>query len=387
MTQPISIAVIQQDPDIGGAETYMASLLKEFKQKECSLFVASNNQEFLSLVRQDASAIYTIPVTLDIIGNIRGLIKSAILLPFAMLFYLYLLFTLKRKKVDVLLMSGYSEKMLVTFLAPIFAISVVWIEHGPLENIFKRNFSFPYFIYKPLSKWTAHIIAPSNYTRNNLIKTASIPSKHISTIYDGVDVQKEIIKKQKTSDVTVIGCVSRLTKEKGQQVLIKSVAQVVKEYPHVQLHIIGRGPDEDYFRKLAKSLGIENNVQFKGFVENVMDEYKTMDIFVFPTLWDLEGFGLVAAEALSFGLPVIASDIGPVPEVIKHNQTGLLFPPGDEDILTKDILRLMMDPSLRMRLGVQGRKSVEERFTIKYAAELILTIIKDSITPKHLEKI
>src|SRR5438876_108719 len=137
-----------QSPDMGGAETYMLSLVKYFLKEDVKIFLASNKEKFLERAKEYPINTSEIPFILDIMGNYRGLIKSILLFPSALFFYIKLLKRYKDNHVDVILMSGFTEKLFVTYLSVFFQIPVVWIEYGRLETIFRRNFSLPKIAYQ-----------------------------------------------------------------------------------------------------------------------------------------------------------------------------------------------------------------------------------------------
>ena len=122
----------------------------------------------------------------------------------------------------------------------------------------------------------------------------------------------------------IIGSVSRLAREKGQEYLINAMPYILKKVPSARLLIIGDGPDKIYFEKLITSLDLAKKVKITGFVKDLSKYYSMMDVFVFPTVWDLEGFGLVLTEAMSHKLPVIANNIGPLPANIQDGKNGIL---------------------------------------------------------------
>lgn len=368
----LHIAVIQQTPDLGGAETYMYSLMKAFKEEGHQVELATNLEKFKDYCNDLGIKVIRIPIILDIIGNYRGLIKSILYLPYALFFYSSLLREYRRRKVDVILMSGFSEKLLVTFLSRIYRIPVVWIEYGRLDSIVKRNFSIPYFLYKFLQKYAKKIITASVFTKNSLIKDLSIPEEHIVVIPCGIEIPE--LRKKKSMKDNVIGCVSRLTREKGQQVLIKAMPLILKTIPNAQLMIIGQGPDKIYFESLVYELNLEKNIKILGYVDNLNEYYASMDLFVFPTIWGLEGFGLVSVEAMAYELPVVASNLGPVPEIVKDNVTGILIPPNNVEALANAVTRLLSDGKTREIMGKRGRELVKREFTLSVASNRILDL-------------
>lgn len=148
--------------------------------------------------------------------------------------------------------------------------------------------------------------------------------------------------------------VGRLVPEKGVQFLLKAVKLLSAELPCV-LWIAGEGPYAGELRRLCASLGLEDSVNWLGWLpwgEEVFAWMREADVFVLPSL--TEGLPLVLAEAMSQSLPVVASAMGGIRELVRHEETGLLFPPGDYVALAHCLKRIASDKGLRLRLVEQG---------------------------------
>jgi glycosyltransferase involved in cell wall biosynthesis len=229
MKQKYTIAVVQQSPDFGGAETFMLNLMHQFSLDGHSVYFAANKSKMLQEAKKLSIHSERIPAILDIPSNIRGLIKSILRLPFLIPYYLSLMNKLKKAHTDFILMSGFSEKMLVTWLARKYVIPVIWIEYGPLEPLFKKNFRIPEMLYKSLKSAPKAIIVSSQYTAQHVIRDAGYAPDRVHVIPCGIpDVVRTSITRK--SGVT-IGSVSRLTREKGQHILIKAMPLILKKIP------------------------------------------------------------------------------------------------------------------------------------------------------------
>jgi glycosyltransferase involved in cell wall biosynthesis len=119
-----------------------------------------------------------------------------------------------------------------------------------------------------------------------------------------------------------------------------------------------------FLKAQAKFLGIEDRVVFMGYVpDDVLPEvFRMADVFVLPSV-SSEAFGIVVLEAMASGVPVVATDVGGIPEVVKENEAGLLVPPGNELELREAIQKLLNDEELRKQYGSKGRKAVEEKYS------------------------
>ncbi|HTX43316.1 MAG TPA: glycosyltransferase family 4 protein, partial [Methanocella sp.] len=172
----------------------------------------------------------------------------------------------------------------------------------------------------------------------------------------------------------VILCVSRIDPRKGQEYLIKAMAEVVKKYPDATCIFIGNGSLTKKFigrtnrleelEAMVAELGLTGKIRFLGKVsqEDLLKAYDACDMLVQPSI--NEGFGLVISEAMCFGKPVVGSNVGGIPEQIADGINGLLFKPRDHLELAGCIEALLEDPDLRSRMGEAGRKIAGERFCV-----------------------
>ncbi|OFV81375.1 MAG: hypothetical protein A2Y78_10570 [Acidobacteria bacterium RBG_13_68_16] len=244
------------------------------------------------------------------------------------------------------------------------------LNHVHAENFFGRE-STKAKLVRRLDTWTARwadrFVAVSQHTAATLINQGYPPEK-VRVAYNGIPCDQD--PRQKPDGATaaqpVIGCVARLAESKGQRELIRALAQLAPEHPTAQLWLVGKdqqtnGRFEAELRALAEDLLITDQIKFWGHVEDVLALMRRMAVLVLPSL--TEAFPVVLLEAMSLGVPVIATDVAGVPEIITDEETGLLVPPGDVDALTRATDRLLCDPNLAASLAERGRASVTSRFT------------------------
>ena len=169
--------------------------------------------------------------------------------------------------------------------------------------------------------------------------------------------------------------VGRLSPEKGVDVLIRAAARV-KEVP---VRIVGTGPEEKRLRRLAKEVGAAN-VEFRGYRqgEKLQAEYAGARFMVVPSIW-YEVFGLVALEANAMGKPVIASELGGLPEAVSNGETGVLVSAGDDEGLASVMQDLWQDPERCELMGRAGRQWAESAFTPQKYYEHLLKIYEEAI--------
>ena len=160
----------------------------------------------------------------------------------------------------------------------------------------------------------------------------------------------------------VVGSVARLSVEKGLDVLLRAVALLVGEGLPVRAVLAGDGPQRAKLEALADQLGLSARLELRGEVphERVPSVLAELDVFAMPSR--AEGFGVAALEAAAMELPVVASNVDGIPDVVDDGRTGLLVAPGDAAALAGAIRRLASDASLRAEMGRAGRALVEERY-------------------------
>lgn len=162
--------------------------------------------------------------------------------------------------------------------------------------------------------------------------------------------------------ILFVGGLDRAHAFKGLSLLLRAFARL---NPQAHLMIVGDGELRSQYEDEARALGVEARVHFLGHVdaESLRDAYRSADVFAFPSTNVAEAFGLVALEAESCGLPVVASDLPGVRTVVRHGETGLLTPPNDLDALSSALSTLLADPVMRQRMGERARQLAMAHFS------------------------
>ena len=169
--------------------------------------------------------------------------------------------------------------------------------------------------------------------------------------------------------------------DKGHEYLIRSAAELVKEFPDLRVLIVGEGKERAFLETLAASLGMTQRVVFTGNLPDVTKALAAMDVFVFPATWR-EGFGLSIVEAMTCAKPVIVTNIWALNSLIQDRVTGYLVEPKRVDVLTEATAALLRNPSQRAQIGDSARRAVERLFTIERMAAEITAVYKETLTEK-----
>jgi glycosyltransferase involved in cell wall biosynthesis len=189
------------------------------------------------------------------------------------------------------------------------------------------------------------------------------PDTDVDVIPYGVDLDRFRPREREPHDELIVGSVGRLSPEKGLKYLLHAMPEIARHQASVRLLLAGDGPERRSLERLAARLGLADRVEFTGEIahEQVPQVLARMDIFAMPSTW--EGFGVAAVEAAAMELPVVASNIYGIPDVVDDGATGILVPPKDVDGLSRAILRLLRDPDERRRMGRAGRDMVAARYS------------------------
>jgi glycosyltransferase involved in cell wall biosynthesis len=250
---------------------------------------------------------------------------------------------------NILLVHGHGAKggIYARCVSIFSSVKSIYTPHGGVfHDCFSKIFSLIFLqVESVLKRVTSFYIFESNYTKYQFDKKIGLPPvQSFKVIPNGVD--ESIFKTNKKwnylQDIKVnILAVGMLRKIKGHAVLIDAISLVIKQGYNVILNICGDGVEIEDLRKQAKNLSIDKQVRFHGDVVNIQQYYEDANIVIIPSFF--ESFGYVAVEAALMKRPVIASNVGGLMEIITNNETGILFPAGDGELLARSIIRIISD--------------------------------------------
>jgi glycosyltransferase involved in cell wall biosynthesis len=214
-------------------------------------------------------------------------------------------------------------------------------------------------------------IAISEAVRQFMINVEFAPPQKIHTVHYGFDpttapVIPDLYRSLRAElglapDTPIVGSVCRLIEQKGLPHALAAFAQI-REQTAAHYVIIGDGPLRDSLAAQAHALGLADRVHFLGWKPDARAYYAAFNCFLMPSLW--EGFGLVVLEAMAARLPVVASAISALPEIVRDGETGYLVPPSDPSRIAARLLDLLRDPDHARRLGEQGRQRLDSAFSV-----------------------
>ena len=244
-------------------------------------------------------------------------------------------------------------------------------------------------IFRRLARLIPHaIIANSQATLETLCLTNTDGQKtklHSATVvHDGFDFSELSVPENVPGQCLTVGLVGRISPWKGQDVFLRAIQIVHRELPAVHFQIIGSalfGEEAfaDQIRALRAELGLEECVEFCGFVRDIQRHIGTLDILVHASTIP-EPFGQVIIEGMAAAKPVIATRGGGATEIVVDDVSGLLVPMGDAEALAAAMCKLLRDRPLRERMGAAGRRRVEESFRIESTAAKISRVYSELCT-------
>ncbi len=278
---------------------------------------------------------------------------------------------MKEEKIDIVHCHRHKATVIGTIAATIAGVpNVISHVHGLARTrSWVRRFT-NWIILRRVKK----IIVVSDSVGQDVINTNwGIDPSKIVTVKNGIDLKTidniTISKREARTTLGILeseivfGTVGRLTPTKGQSYLIDAFSRVIKKIPHSRLVIIGEGPLFGELSEKVKDLGISPKVSFTGYRDDVLQLLGGFDIFVLPSL--AEGLSIALLEAMASKLPVIASNVGGIPEVFGKAHCGKLVPPKDVSALESAMLEIyFLDEEQKKMLGENARKRVEEEFKI-----------------------
>lgn len=201
------------------------------------------------------------------------------------------------------------------------------------------------------------VVAISQWARRFLRHRYRYPESKLVSIPNGWEGEPDLTT-PRAAEPTVV-CVANFRREKAHETLIAAFARVVRELPEARLQLVGSGSLEGDVAEVVEREGLRANVEFAGSPESVWTYLAEAHVFALPSRH--EPLGIAVLEAMASGLPVVATAVGGLPELVTPGVTGALVPPGDDAAMAAELLRLLKDPVLRGTLGEAGREAVASR--------------------------
>ena len=273
--------------------------------------------------------------------------------------------SIKHLKPDIIHVHGTRAGSLGRLAAIGFRIPVVYTEH-----LWTKNYKLPSrFAHRLqliglwfLDMFTTVNIAVSQSVKDFMVENQISRDEKIVVIYNAIEPLKKEAKIFSGKD-WVIGTIGTLNFQKGIQYLIEAFPIILKEFPKARLEIVGEGPYRRRLEKLVKKMKLSNSISFTGFVKDIEEKIINFDLYAQPSL--SESFGLAIVQAMSIGLPVVATNTGGIPEVVTTGKTGILVEAAKPKALAAAILELLRDHEKAKKMGKMAAQDVKIKFNLK----------------------
>ncbi|RPI73800.1 MAG: glycosyltransferase family 1 protein [Ignavibacteriales bacterium] len=348
---PLNILFINSITIYGGGEVWMITAAKELIKRGHSV----------TIVCRPASQLqkYALQNKIPVISlKIRGDIDPVTIIKLSRI--------ITKKSINIILTNMDKELRLSGIASKISGRGKLVARHGidfPLKNKLHYRITYNYL--------TDSIIANSEATKKTMLKNAPwINQNKINVIYNGINVNEFDIKvtydlRKKVGipeSVPLIGFAGRLSVQKGIKYLLEAFL-LIRNSINGHLLISGTGELENEIKDFIFKNKLQGFVHLLGFRDDINNVMKTIDLLVLPSLW--EGFGIVLIEAMASGKPCITTRISSMPEIVVDNISGIIVPPEDSFLLSEACKKILTNKELANRMGAEGKRIVNEKFTIE----------------------
>jgi glycosyltransferase involved in cell wall biosynthesis len=363
----INILHLIAPTQFGGAERVLLNLIDVIDRSRfnlivgCFVYIHSRNNKFMEKLgyRGIPNTVFWLNRTLDI-DNIFRIIRF-----------------IQRNKIDIIHTHGYRSDILGLIAAKITRRPIISTIHGwtPIDSkleFYQRcdRFALRFF---------DRLIPVSNQIRDSLIESGINPIR-VTRLRNAIDIH---IKQRsanslpslnvvKGSNDLLIGIVGRLSPEKDIPSFLQAASLLLREHSNLNFLIVGDGPERKKLEDMTLSLGLKDKVKFTGFVDEMDNIYHLLDLLVISS--STEGIPLVLLEAMKYAIPVVASNVGGIGEVVDDTINGLLISPGNADELVENIKMLIINKKISKKISRNAREKIKNEFN-------------RNVWIKHIEKI
>lgn len=355
VAKPLRILHLFVSLPVGGAENLLLSILRRLDPTHYESEVCTLGKKGVLATQVEALGVPLVELGLMRGGGGRGRAVRA------------LAELLRRERIDLLHAHLYHANLIGRLAARRAGIPCVVSIH----NTYTR----PKW-HRRLANWwlarrhTGAIIAGSEEIRRDILRYDHVQPELVEVIPNAVDLSRSAsaLTRQDArarlgldADAFVLGTVGRLEEQKGHRFLLDALDRLRAQGLDAVLLLVGGGREETALREQAARLALGERVRFLGMRDDLGDLFRAMDLFVMPSLW--EGLSLAMLSAMAAGLPVVATNVGGVPEVLGDDERGFVLPPGDAVALAQRIAWCHAHPDAAARAGIAGASHVRANYS------------------------
>ncbi len=359
----MNILQILPELNVGGVETGTLDLAKYLVKFGHKAVVVSNGGELVKELESSGAIHYQLPVH-----------KKSIWLIFKMIPRLVEI--IKKEEIDIVHARSRLPAWIAYFAARKTRTIFITTCHGYYK---KHPFSY-------VMGFGRRVIVLSNVIARHMIDDFGVPHERIRLVPRSVDLEKfkYISPDKKRKEEFNVGIIGRITPLKGHLHFIKAMAKVARVIPRFKVWIVGDVPSsreayKEEIQVLVKRLGLWPYTQFLGTQRDIPAILSNLDLLVLATTTH-EAFGRVIIEAQAAGVPVVATEVGGVVDIIENEKTGLLVPPADPKGMAEAVIKIFKDPDLARNLAENAYKKVQNFYNIELMVKNTLDVYKDALT-------
>jgi len=365
----LKILLITSHLNTGGITQYVLSLSVGLIRKGHQVTVASSGGDWEEKFRREGISLLQIPLKTKSVISLQTL-RSA----------LFLKRFLKENPVDIIHGNNRVSQFTAFLCWKLTGIPYVSTFHG----FYKKHLG------RKLVKCDGiRSIAITQAVADHIQEDFKISSRNTRVVYNGTDMdqlpvslsKEDVRKKYKINGTPVMGIIARLTHEKNHKLAIGAFARLMSDFPQAILVLAGRGRLESQLRAMVKRKGLTNNVIFLH-TEKIGEILSVLDVCIHPAT--SEGFGIAIIEAQAIGIPVVASYLGGMKEIIEDGSSGLLLKDAsDETELYEKLRTLLSDEPLRQKIIKNAKQRASELFSVDKMTEGTLEVYKEVLSPTN----
>ncbi len=336
-------------------------MAKELVRLGHKAVVVSNGGDLVADIEKAGVIHYHLPVHHKSVLNIFRMVPKLVAI-------------IKKEEIDIVHARSRVPAWVAFFACRATRTAFVTTCHGYYK---KHLFSF-------VMGWAKFVIVPSNVIARHMIEDFRVPYERIRLIPRSVDLNKfkYLSPDKRMANSFNVGIIGRLTPIKGHLYFIKAMAKVARQNPNFKIWIVGdasksKDAYKEQLRVLVKRLGLEDCTEFLGNQKDVPSILASLNLLVLATTTQ-EAFGRVIVEAQSCGVPVVATAVGGVIDIIEDGRTGLIVPPADSLAMAEAIIKIMKDKDLAGRMAEEAYKKVREKYNLELMVEKTLAVYKEA---------
>ena len=363
----MKILQILPELQVGGVETGTIDFAKYLIEKGHSSYVISHGGELVSELEANGTKHFTLPVHQKSLWVMVRMVKAVRQI-------------IIDHDIDIVHARSRVPAWIAFFACRKTKAAFITTCHGYYRHPF----------FSQVMGWAKFVIVPSTVIAKHMRETFHVPFEHIRYIPRSVNLEKfaGLTKEINNPHMPIIAIIGRITPLKGHVYFIRAMAQVVRSYPRARIWIIGDAPKKKptYKQEVEMSVkrwGLTNHIEFLGNRQDVPQLLAKVDVVVMSSIYP-ESFGRVMLEAQAAGVPVVATRVGGLMDIIDDNQTGLLVEPKDTEAMAQAVLKILQNANLANNLVQQAKEKIKTHYTLEHMAGQTLAVYEELLRSMNI---